>query len=85
MNTDAAIIGGSPAALMLAIELGCRDVKTVLPEEDSVGPSFPTNVGVAGHQSRHAWVEAAEHIRISLTVLLHNVQRRAICMVPNSY
>ena len=41
MNTDVAIIGGGPAGLMLAIELGCRGVPCVVLEEDLDSPVLP--------------------------------------------
>src|SRR2546421_9606671 len=40
-RTKAVIIGGGPAGLFLAIELGRRGVPCVLLEEDSTSPTMP--------------------------------------------
>ena len=41
ITTDVLIVGGGPAGLMLAIELGCRGVACVVLEEDSGPPTLP--------------------------------------------
>ena len=52
-HTDVAIIGGGPAGLMLAIELGCRGVRCLLLEEDVEGPSFPKANATSSRTMEH--------------------------------
>ncbi|NYE26049.1 FAD-dependent monooxygenase [Pigmentiphaga litoralis] len=51
--TDVAIVGGGPAGLMLAIELGCRGVRCVLLEEDVDGPDFPKANATSSRTMEH--------------------------------
>jgi 2-polyprenyl-6-methoxyphenol hydroxylase-like FAD-dependent oxidoreductase len=52
-TTDVAIIGGGPAGLMLAIELGCRGVACVVLEEDVEGPDFPKANATSARTMEH--------------------------------
>jgi len=53
MQTEIAIVGGGPAGLMLAIELGCRDVPCVLLEEDADPPAFPKANATSARTMEH--------------------------------
>jgi 2-polyprenyl-6-methoxyphenol hydroxylase-like FAD-dependent oxidoreductase len=53
MTTDVAIIGGGPAGLMLAIELGCRGVKCVVLEEDVEPPDAPKANATSSRTMEH--------------------------------
>jgi 2-polyprenyl-6-methoxyphenol hydroxylase-like FAD-dependent oxidoreductase len=61
-KTDIAIIGGGPAGLMLALELGCRGIDCVLLEEDLDPPQFPkanaTSARTMEHYRRRGLSEA---------------------------
>lgn len=52
-TTDIAIVGGGPAGLMLAIELGCRGIRCVLLEEDQDPPSFPKANATSSRTMEH--------------------------------
>ena len=52
-TTDVAIIGGGPAGLMLAIELGCRGVDCTLLEEDIGAPDFPKANATSSRTMEH--------------------------------
>jgi 2-polyprenyl-6-methoxyphenol hydroxylase-like FAD-dependent oxidoreductase len=52
-TTDVAIVGGGPAGLMLAIELGCRGVRCVVLEEDVEGPDFPKANATSSRTMEH--------------------------------
>ena len=52
-TTDVAIIGGGPAGLMLAIELGCRGVACVVLEEDVDAPDFPKANATSARTMEH--------------------------------
>ena len=52
-TTDVAIIGGGPAGLMLAIELGCRGVRCVVLEEDVAAPDFPKANATSSRTMEH--------------------------------
>jgi 2-polyprenyl-6-methoxyphenol hydroxylase-like FAD-dependent oxidoreductase len=52
-TTDVAIVGGGPAGLMLAIELGCRGVRCVVLEEDAEGPDFPKANATSSRTMEH--------------------------------
>lgn len=51
--TDVAIVGGGPAGLMLAIELGCRGVNCVVLEEDVAEPDFPKANATSSRTMEH--------------------------------
>ena len=53
MKTDVAIVGGGPAGLMLAIELGCRDVPCVLIEQAATGPTLPKANATSARTMEH--------------------------------
>ncbi len=53
MNTDVAIIGGGPAGLMLAIELGCRGVACTVLEEDAACPVLPKANATSARTMEH--------------------------------
>jgi 2-polyprenyl-6-methoxyphenol hydroxylase-like FAD-dependent oxidoreductase len=53
ITTDVVIIGGGPAGLMLAIELGCRGVDCVVLEEDPEGPDFPKANATSSRTMEH--------------------------------
>jgi 2-polyprenyl-6-methoxyphenol hydroxylase-like FAD-dependent oxidoreductase len=53
LATDVAIVGGGPAGLMLAIELGCRGVRCVVLEEDPLGPAFPKANATSSRSMEH--------------------------------
>ncbi|MES2412714.1 MAG: FAD-dependent oxidoreductase [Pseudomonadota bacterium] len=52
-TTDVAIIGGGPAGLMLAIELGCRGIDCVVLEEDVAAPDFPKANATSSRTMEH--------------------------------
>jgi 2-polyprenyl-6-methoxyphenol hydroxylase-like FAD-dependent oxidoreductase len=52
-KTDVAIIGGGPAGLMLALELGCRGIDCVLIEEDLDPPQFPKANATSSRTMEH--------------------------------
>ncbi len=52
-TTDVAIIGGGPAGLMLAIELGCRGIECVVLEEDVAAPDFPKANATSSRTMEH--------------------------------
>lgn len=52
-TTDVAIIGGGPAGLMLAIELGCRGIDCVVLEEDIAAPDFPKANATSSRTMEH--------------------------------
>ena len=52
-TTDVAIIGGGPAGLMLAIELGCRGVACTVLEEDLAAPDFPKANATSSRTMEH--------------------------------
>ncbi len=52
-STDVAIVGGGPAGLMLAIELGCRGVNCVVLEEDVAEPDFPKANATSSRTMEH--------------------------------
>ena len=52
-TTDVAIVGGGPAGLMLAIELGCRGVACVVLEEDLGAPDFPKANATSARTMEH--------------------------------
>lgn len=52
-TTDVAIIGGGPAGLMLAIELGCRSIDCVVLEEDVAAPDFPKANATSSRTMEH--------------------------------
>ena len=52
-TTDVAIVGGGPAGLMLAIELGCRGVACVVLEEDVGAPDFPKANATSARTMEH--------------------------------
>ena len=53
MKTDVAIIGGGPAGLMLAIELGCRGVRCTVLEEDTHSPVLPKANATSARTMEH--------------------------------
>ena len=52
-KTDVAIVGGGPAGLMLAIELGCRGIDCVLIEENLNAPAFPKANATSSRTMEH--------------------------------
>ena len=52
-KTDVAIIGGGPAGLMLAIELGCRGIDCIVLEEDVAAPDFPKANATSSRTMEH--------------------------------
>ena len=52
-TTDVAIIGGGPAGLMLAIELGCRGIDCTVLEEDIGAPDFPKANATSSRTMEH--------------------------------
>ncbi len=52
-STDVVIVGGGPAGLMLAIELGCRGVNCVVLEEDVAAPDFPKANATSSRTMEH--------------------------------
>ena len=69
LNTDVAIIGGGPAGLMLAIELGCRGVKCVVLEEDADVPVPPkanaTSARTMEHYRRRGFAHAVRAVGLT--------------------
>lgn len=53
LQTDVAIVGGGPAGLMLAIELGCRGVRCTVLEEDTGPPTFPKANATSARTMEH--------------------------------
>ena len=53
MKTEVAIIGGGPAGLMLAIELGCRGVPCTVLEEDIHSPVLPKANATSARTMEH--------------------------------
>ncbi len=52
-DTDVLIVGGGPAGLMLALELGCRGVHCTLTEEDVDAPAFPKANATSSRTMEH--------------------------------
>ncbi len=52
-TTDVAIIGGGPAGLMLAIELGCRDVPCIVFDENTRPPHLPKANATSARTMEH--------------------------------
>lgn len=50
---DVLIVGGGPAGLMLALELGCRGIRCVLLEEDVNAPAFPKANATSSRTMEH--------------------------------
>ena len=53
MVTEIAIVGGGPAGLMLAIELGCRDVACVVFDENTQSPQQPKANATSARTMEH--------------------------------
>jgi 2-polyprenyl-6-methoxyphenol hydroxylase-like FAD-dependent oxidoreductase len=52
-KTNVVIVGGGPAGLMLAIELGCRNVPCIVLEEDVGPPDFPKANATSSRTMEH--------------------------------
>jgi len=52
-KTQVAIVGGGPAGLMLAIELGCRGIDCMVLEEDATTPDFPKANATSARTMEH--------------------------------
>lgn len=52
-QTQVAIVGGGPAGLMLAIELGCRGINCMVLEEDPTTPAFPKANATSARTMEH--------------------------------
>jgi len=52
-TTQVAIVGGGPAGLMLAIELGCRGIACAVLEEDATTPDFPKANATSSRTMEH--------------------------------
>ena len=52
-QTQVAIVGGGPAGLMLAIELGCRGIACMVIEEDASTPDFPKANATSARTMEH--------------------------------
>jgi 2-polyprenyl-6-methoxyphenol hydroxylase-like FAD-dependent oxidoreductase len=52
-TTQVAIVGGGPAGLMLAIELGCRGIDCMVLEEDADTPNFPKANATSSRTMEH--------------------------------
>jgi cation diffusion facilitator CzcD-associated flavoprotein CzcO len=52
-KTGVVIVGGGPAGLMLAIELGCRNVPCIVLEEDAGPPDFPKANATSSRTMEH--------------------------------
>ena len=69
LRTSVAIIGGGPAGLMLAIELGCRGVACVVLEEDADAPLPPkanaTSARTMEHYRRRGFADAVRAVGLT--------------------
>ena len=70
MRTQVAIIGGGPAGLMLAIELGCRGVACTVLEEDAHCPVLPkanaTSARTMEHYRRRGFADQVRALGLPL-------------------
>ncbi|MBL8377018.1 MAG: FAD-dependent monooxygenase [Burkholderiales bacterium] len=53
LDTEIAIVGAGPAGLMLAIELGCRDIPCVLIDRHLEAPAFPKANATSARTMEH--------------------------------
>ncbi|MFJ1257229.1 FAD-dependent monooxygenase [Cupriavidus sp. CuC1] len=85
VQTDVAIIGGGPAGLMLAIELGCRNVRCVLLEDDLDPPAFPkanaTSSRTMEHYRRRGFAQAIRALGLPPAHPQDVVYRTQLCGV----
>src|SRR6201989_1192948 len=69
-QTQVAIVGGGPAGLMLAIELGCRGIKCMVLEEDASTPVFPkanaTSARTMEHYRRRGFADEVRALGLPL-------------------
>src|ERR1700691_2532913 len=53
ITTEVAIVGGGPAGVMLAIELGCRDVPCIVFNENTTPPHLPKANATSARTMEH--------------------------------